>query len=151
MTFPTTEEHVLQRESILIVFLDPDGDDQMQASSPSTHGDDSDSMFPIGDESLNAPPTLQDDITGDLSPPHSQDLPQVDGDEAMDLSGDHIGAMGTDSQGRGLQIDPAQGLEQSSAPGASWNNPKAREEFQRAWNSVVDKKFNLSGQLRSLC
>lgn len=34
-------------------------------------------------------------------------------------------------------------------PGASWNNKKARDEWQRAWNQLEHKSFSLSELLHS--
>ena len=86
-----------------------------------------------------------------LSPPHSQEL-----HDAMDTAEGNGPAM----NGADQLLDAAQGMDQSNGwepksefaksaemvhePGSCWNNKKAREEWQKAWNQIEDKSFSLS-------
>ena len=132
---------------------DPEGDSQMN-ESPSSHGDDSDAMFPAandapGASSLNQHATPYDQQTAELSPPYSQDLPEANGDEAMDITWSELGPVWGASQnttdGNGRKSDFARSAETATAfqPGASWDNPKARDEWKRQWSGILDKKFSL--------
>lgn len=67
-----------------------------------------------------------------------------------------------DMNGADQLMDAAQGVGQSTGngwepksefaksaemvhePGSCWNNKKAREEWQKAWNQIEDKNFSLS-------
>ena len=86
-----------------------------------------------------------------LSPPHSQEL-----HDTMDTAeGNGQGMNGADQL-----LEAAQGIDQSNGwepksefaksaemvhePGSCWNNKKAREEWQKAWNQIEDKSFSLS-------
>ena len=70
------------------------------------------------------------------SPPPSQSIPsQNDGStEAMDL----IQGNPTRKSANGRDTG------EKYYPGASWNNKKARDEWQRAWSQIEYKNFSLS-------
>ena len=132
--------------------LDPEDSHMLESSS----GSDDEAMFP---SELDGPTsTLHDNIgalgtqPSGLSPPPSQDLP-----DAMDTAeGSH------EMNGADQLMDAAQGIDQSNGngwepksdfaksaemthePGSCWNNKKAREEWQKAWNQIEDKNFSLS-------
>lgn len=141
---------------------DVDGDSQMRSSS--SDEDEADALFP----SANDPPDAQNQprasvSMSELSPPASQDLP--DDPEWTSFPADDMDV--TDNHrapgGGGLQkhVNPAEVFESSgqvqsplkddyeirgdaeNAPGFAWMNKKAREEYQRALEQVVDKGFNL--------
>ena len=88
-----------------------------------------------------------------LSPPQSQNVFE----DAMDTTEGNPKMNGADQL-----MEAAQGIDQSNGndwepksefaksaelvvePGSSWNNKKAREEYQKAWNQIEDKGFTLS-------
>ena len=115
--------------------------------SSSSSDSESEAMFP----SANDPTTPQNNGVftqlrqTELSPPSSQDAPHQNGvlEDVMDV---------TDVQGFGEAGDSLQpttgrahgeGQEAEKAPGFAWSNPRAREEFSRAMDSVMEKDFNL--------
>ena len=131
---------------------DPEDSQMLESSSES----DDEAMFP---SELDAPiSTLHDNLgpleiqPPGLSPPQSQDLHdtmdtaegthEMNGvDQLMDA------AQGTDqSNGNGWEpkSEFAKSAEMAHEPGSCWNNKKAREEWQKAWNQVEDKNFSLS-------
>lgn len=129
---------------------DPEGDSHMSPATESSQGEDSDAMFPAAND---APSTLHttsnEQATGELSPPNSQDHPDTNGDEAMDLNGGES-AWNMPSQsshtgnGVGGKGESSMGGDTDYVPGQSWDNPKAREDAQRQWNGLLDKNFSLS-------
>ena len=130
-----------------IAQADFDGDSQMRSSSSS---DDSDAMFPAANE----PPTTQTNSVftqlrqADLSPPSSQDPPDLAGaasvEDAMDITEGVDLAGGNDRGQAALTGEPMEHeRELEKEPGYAWKNVKAREEYQRAMDSVVDKHFSL--------
>lgn len=119
-------------------------------SSSSSDADDTETMFPTA----NDPPTPQNNPmlvpfqTSELSPPTSQDPPDQNGvslpsEDPMDLSGgqDSLNRNGIDEDvvARGVGLTE----EEIRQPGWVWNNKKARDEYARAMDQVVDKSFNL--------
>lgn len=106
-------------------------------------------MFPAANDPV-ATPSQFDEIlntangpVSDLSPPASQDPPRPNGalaqeSEAMDTgNGEH-------GKKENLKSDFAKSATSTHEPGGSWNNRKAKDEWQRAWNSLEDKNFSLS-------
>ena len=79
---------------------------------------------------------------GELSPPRSQDSEEpelhttnmaneeANGHPMMDYRDERIAGGSGDGQA------PAK-------PGSGWNNKRAQEEYQRAWDTVLDKDFSL--------
>ena len=131
---------------------DPEDSHMLESSSES----DDEAMFP---SEFDAPTlTLQYDPgplgiqPPGLSPPQSQDLHdtmdtaegthEMNGvDQLMDA------AQGTDQSndnGWEPKSEFAKSAEMAHEPGSCWNNKKAREEWQKAWNQVEDKNFSLS-------
>ena len=135
----------------------------MHSSSSSDAADDSDAMFP---SELDPPghtpqnnlhPTASSLPRAGHTPPQSQDL-----DYDMDMRASHD--MTPDEDGMTIKTVPYTGYIQKASPGefapgeksdfaksaemaepgASWNNRKAREEYQRATMQIEDKNFNLS-------
>lgn len=141
---------------------DVDGDSQMRSSS--SDEDEADALFP----SANDPTDAQNqprasNFVSELSPPASQDPPddpEWTGFQAddMDVTDSH-GAPGSDGLQRHVntaEVFGSSSQAQSSlkddyeirgdaenAPGFAWTNKKAREEYQRALEQVVDRGFNL--------
>lgn len=109
---------------------DLDGDSEMLSSSGSAS--------PVGART----PTF-DKPAAELSPPGSQTASQHESfgvSSSFDkLAGGHAAGNGKPSSVAGAQI--------KEQPGASWNNQRAQEEYNRALESVVDKDFSL----RMLC
>ncbi|MDI1490638.1 MAG: hypothetical protein OHK93_001842 [Ramalina farinacea] len=68
------------------------------------------------------------------SPPASQtQASQNDGlEELMDAAEEEGASVAQERMGRDTFV-----------PGASWNNKKARDEWQRAWNQLEHKSFSL--------
>ena len=135
----------------------------MLSSSSSDAADDSDAMFPSElDPPGHAPqnnlhPTASSLPRARHTPPQSQDL-----DDAMDMGASP--GMTTDEDGMKIKTVPYTGYMRKASPGkfapgeksdfaksaemaepgATWNNRKAREEYQRANMQIEDKDFNLS-------
>lgn len=141
---------------------DHDGDSQMRASSSD---EDSDTMFPTANEPAPAgpDPALSEPLA---SPPTSQDPPdpigvssQADVMDFTESANANIGGNGFDHPGSGT-AGSAGGIQKPQAkmggfggewemakekePGYAWTNKKARDEYHRAMEQVVDKSFNLS-------
>ena len=117
----------------------------------SSEEDEIDSMFP----SATDPPTPQNDPNlshfsiSELSPPTSQDPQGEDGralqDDFMDLT--QAQDPMNSSSAREPMITSSRSsrtlVEAEEEPGYAWNNKKAREEYQRAEELLVDKNFSL--------
>lgn len=147
-----------------ISLADPDGDSQMHLSSSSDAGDSD--MFPTAnDPPVAASQTVFDGpalnpMTSELSPPHSQETPQPNGNLNQDLAMNAIGSQDIVAE-HGVRLpsfaalqeqksDFAKSTETTHEPGAAWNNKKSREEWQRAYNTLEDKPFSLSNDTLSL-
>ncbi|RAL12486.1 uncharacterized protein BO97DRAFT_405434 [Aspergillus homomorphus CBS 101889] len=117
--------------------LDRDGDSQM-ASSPESSVMASDESNPGTRTPTNTVPTHVPQFDGsELSPPGSQTQ-----GIAFDGPGKSHGPGGQMGSPLAAQTYLVQG-EQQSAPGASWMNKRAEEEFQRAMEFVTDLDFSL--------
>lgn len=123
--------------------------------SSSDEDDDDEAMFPSELEPPGS--TLHDNLTpletqhSGLSPPQSQEL-----HDAMDTA-----EASHDRNGADQLMDAAQGIDQSNGsgwepksdfarsaemvhePGSCWNNKKAKDEWQKAWNQIEDRAFSL--------
>ncbi len=116
---------------------------------------DSDAMFPSSDHQLrNGGGALQN--TSDLSPPLSQDAPSHN-DPSTRLDVDSMDTAASQVPGGGRTRDLMtvanilfKGSEKSVEPGHAWKNRKARDDYSRAMDQVLDKSFNLS-RLRKPC
>ncbi|PYI12473.1 hypothetical protein BO78DRAFT_392320 [Aspergillus sclerotiicarbonarius CBS 121057] len=113
---------------------DLDGDSQMASSPESSHAPSEDS-HPGARTPTNKLPSARPPFGGsELSPPGSQP---------------HASTLG----GQGKSFPPGlidsplatqtQQADQQTAPGASWMNKRAEEEYQRAMEYVIDQDFNL--------
>ncbi|KAL9130990.1 MAG: hypothetical protein Q9217_000979 [Psora testacea] len=112
---------------------DTDGDSQMgNASSPST--DNEDAMFPAASTD---PTTERPADPNILSSPLASQEQQNGGGDAMET------AEGDDSGATYARVDHLENAQGQYMPGASWNNQKARDEWQRAWAMLEDKGFSL--------
>ena len=139
-----------------LTHIDPE-DSHMLGSSSSS---DDEAMFPSA-ETEPTSSAFHDSLAAvehqapGLSPPHSQEL-----HDAMDTAeGNGPELNGADQLLDAAQnIDPSNGWEPKSEfaksaemmhePGSCWNNKKAREEWQKAWNQIEDKNFSLSEYFR---
>lgn len=133
--------------------------------SSSSEGDESEALFP----SANDPPQAQNQsqtivFSSELSPPTSQEPPEETGwngfrDGDMDFSESHgtlndknlqkhvshsdLPVSNTQSKSQATEdYENSEDIEQE--PGYTWKNPKAREDYSRAMEQVVDKDFSLS-------
>ncbi|KAG8533312.1 uncharacterized protein KY384_002095 [Bacidia gigantensis] len=113
-----------------------DGDSQMgELNSPST--DSEEAMFPAANTSVESsasfiPPNINDIL---FSPPPSQN--QTNQGNEVD------GAVQMEDLGTTKKSDFGKEPQDTFVLGASWNNKKARDEWQRAWNLLEDRQFNL--------
>lgn len=150
------------KPSVVTLEIDADGDSQMRSSS--SDEDEADALFPAA----NDPPDAQDQprastFVSELSPPASQDPPddpewtgfQADDMDVTDSHGAPSGD-GLQSHLNTAEVFGSSGQVQSplkddyeitgdaeNAPGYAWTNKKAKEEYQRALEQVVDRSFNL--------
>ena len=116
---------------------DPEGDSQMgDVTSPST--DSEDAMFPAANTEIgsgNQPLPSNTGVTLSSPPPSQNVSSSMDGAaEAMELNA-------------GETTKTPASCKRNSAkyyPGETWNNKKARDEWQRAWSMLEDKSFSLS-------
>lgn len=127
----------------------------MSPLTETSQGEESDTMFPAANDAP-AVGNLDDQTrhmqaVGELSPPYSQDQGDADEDEAMDLTGGEP-ALDASSQnmhaGSGnvsvTRSEFARSAEAKHEPGASWDNQKARDEYEKHWHGLLDKNFSLS-------
>lgn len=127
---------------------------RMRSSSSSDEAD-SEAMFPAElDPPGSASQPHQDPLNSQPSgftPPQSQDL-----SEAMDTGvnqepvplGQDLGRSGIQVAGNSGWVPQSDFAKSAVEPvreaGASWNNKKARDEYQRAQIQIEDKNFSLS-------
>lgn len=135
--------------------------------SSSSDEDESDALFPTANDptiTLNQPPATT--FTSELSPPTSQDPPDQNGyegyhDDNMDLEPPQalrdteaqeqghqsdffgVGPSGSNIAQHAQADDYGRSGEEQQEPGYAWNSKKARDEYQKAMESVVDRNFNL--------
>jgi hypothetical protein len=125
-------------------------DADMNNSSPTSSFDAEDEadLFPDSTTATSNPLVQNDHLNaaapGELSPPRSQGSEEpeaapigmlnedTNGHPSMDYREEKMAGTNGDSRGQ----DPAK-------PGSGWNNKRAQEEFQRAWDTVLDKDFSL--------
>ncbi|PWY95036.1 hypothetical protein BO94DRAFT_581381 [Aspergillus sclerotioniger CBS 115572] len=116
---------------------DLDGDSQMASSPESSHALSEDShpgtrtRTPTNKLSNTRPPFGG----SELSPPGSQTQTNTVGGQ-----GTSFGPSGPIDSPLATQTQQA---DQQTAPGASWMNKRAEEEYQRAMEYVIDQDFNL--------
>lgn len=136
--------------------------------SSSSDGDESEPLFPSANDPTNAHNQPQaTTFIPELSPPTSQDHPDENGwsglqDDDMDITENY----GSPADGKlpkhvnpgdlSLNVAPSQPPakedyetreDAENEPGYAWKNPKAKEEYSRAMEQVVDKDFSL----RTIC
>ena len=148
---------VTKLEEKLTLSKDPEGDNDMSPTTESSNEEEeADNMFPAANDNTTAPNTQatladQHPASGELSPPLSQDPPDLNEDEAMDLGDgntawettNNIQSYKIDGNGDGATQDRTVNTGNSYKPGG-WDTPKAREEYQRHWHGLLDKNFSLS-------
>ncbi|KAI9711619.1 MAG: hypothetical protein M1812_007142 [Candelaria pacifica] len=147
-------------------------DDSQMHSSPSDDGDDTELMFPSATDPSTPPRTTQTQNflpTAELSPPASQD-PREDLEMGNSMDTTVIGtnmseerlaryitdklAPSTNGSDLLLTHDNAHAAEnryseqgkksdEENQPGYAWKNKRAQEEFSRAMEQVVDKKWSM--------
>ena len=117
--------------------------------SSSSEENDSDAMFPNEQQQTRSLPSSGLYQGSELSPPHSQDPPGSDAigfgnDDAMDLTTG--AAQGTSAFADQFAIANlvSNGDAQKNEPGWAWKNKKARDEYSRALDMLIDKNFSLS-------
>ncbi|GCB26564.1 hypothetical protein AAWM_09449 [Aspergillus awamori] len=123
---------------------DPDGDSQMASSPESSHGLSEDShpgtRTPTNKLTNPRPPPFGG---SELSPPGSQtQTATLNSQGQMSFNPSLIDSPLATQTTQQIQQQQQQG-EQMDAPGASWMNKRAEEEYQRALEYVVDQEFNL--------
>lgn len=132
-----------------------DGDSQMQ-SNPFDDGDDTELMFPSANDPPTPPRNSQPQTfqpTAELSPPASQD-PREDLEmgESMDTRVNRMDGNGTlpsifnpetDISSNNLSGGKARKSDEENQPGYAWMNKRAQEEWARALEHVVDKKWSM--------
>ncbi|KAK2755964.1 hypothetical protein FQN54_005761 [Arachnomyces sp. PD_36] len=99
---------------------DPDGDSEM-LSSP---------------ESGKFPPASE------LSPPGSQGVPNTKRQMSSSEGLGAVSASFTNSR-KGIDQKTSESTEAKNAPGASYMNKRAEEDYQRAMETVIDRDFTL--------
>lgn len=130
----------------------------------SSDEEESDPLFPTANDSTNTlhlPPTTA--FASELSPPTSQDPPDQNGiqdihNDTMDLEPNRTPRdarakevegypSGVHESNSAEQYGPAdehgRSGEEEQEPGYAWNNKKARDEYHKAMEFVVDKNFSL--------
>lgn len=117
----------------------------------SSSDNESDAMFPSADNHSRAPrggPLLD---TSELSPPLSQEAPSQNDIEPMNIGQSQAPAQSPDAADGSRFPDqvPSKGPEKTVEPGYVWKNRKAREEYSRAAEQILDKNFNLSRLYKS--
>ncbi|KAI9696544.1 MAG: hypothetical protein M1836_005563 [Candelina mexicana] len=132
-----------------------DGDSQMH-SSPSDEGDDTELMFPSATNPPTPPRTIQTQAfqpTAELSPPASQD-PREDLEMGNSMDTTVTGTNGSAEllftrennpylANTGRHSDTAKKSDEENQPGYAWKNKRAQEEFSRAMEHVLDKKWSM--------
>ena len=90
-----------------------------------------------------------------LSPPPSQDH-LIDAMDTAEVQPTKMNGVVQLLEARTYGIDQSNGngweprsefaksAEMAADPGSCWNNKKAKEEYQKAWNQIEDKNFSLS-------
>ena len=122
----------------------------------SSSSSDDEAMFPSEFEPPgSAPhgnPAPIDDSASGLSPPQSQEQHDVmdtaEASHATNGADQLLDAAQSTNQSNGSAWEPksefAKSAETVHQPGSCWNNKKAKEEWQKAWNQIEDKNFSLS-------
>ncbi|PGH00478.1 hypothetical protein AJ80_09169 [Polytolypa hystricis UAMH7299] len=151
---------------------DPEGDSEMLSSSPDTSSELSNPQTPTttfhahghghghnnGPSSSSAAPTFP--ASSELSPPGSQDATTttttntntMGAEDGMTMDYTQTTTTGNEgfltsgvlaAEGVGVGVGAALPIALAE-PGASWNNKKAEEEYQRAMEYVVDLDFSIN-------
>lgn len=166
LSWQVCQATMLRSVTRLMSSIDAQGDSHMHSSS--SEDNDSDTMFPNDQQQEQRPPGSNLVHSSELSPPHSQEA--LGSDRVLDLGHNQNDAMDTDvcdvlddslfgdSQ---KELGDAQGSSMSAEqlpvdsyissehtkkaePGWAWKNRKARDEYNRAMENVIDKNFSLS-------
>ena len=129
--------------------ISADGDSQMHSASSDNDSD----MFPTADHPIEGRTLGGSRLaeTANLSPPLSQDTPTQNDhvsqlDEAMDTG---VDPTPPSNSAMSIAHMVSQDAEHKRVPGSAWNNRKAREDYARALEMVVDKGFNLSRSFKT--
>jgi len=116
--------------------VDLDGDSEMLSSS------ESDSV------SATRTPTEARDpyvASSELSPPHSQEPAALQPSVAPSTNSPPLSVSDRPPESKAFGTDfkdqPKHMI--NDQPGASWKNQRAQEEYERAWDQVLDKDFSL--------
>ncbi|KAL8823376.1 MAG: hypothetical protein Q9191_005913 [Dirinaria sp. TL-2023a] len=113
----------------------------------SASSDNDSDMFPTADHPIEGRTLGGSRLaeTANLSPPLSQNTPSQNDqfpqmDEAMDTSG---GPTPPRTSALSMENMASQDTEHKRIPGSTWKNRKAREDYAKAMDTVVDKNFSL--------
>lgn len=102
--------------------------------------------FPSGPNDPRTPraaPGLTDQFpASELSPPGSQGVPNTKQPMARSEGLGSVSAAFVNSR-KGIEQKTTAASDARNAPGASWMNKRAEEEYQRAMEYVVDRDFSL--------
>lgn len=119
-------------------------------SSPNSSFDAEDEadLFPDSNTAISNPPVQNDHLNaaapGELSPPRSQGSEEPEGATTSMMNEDTNGHPLTDYNDEKMAGTNGDSRGQANAkPGSGWNNKRANEEYNRAWDAVMDKDFNL--------
>lgn len=129
-----------QQETLLtqypICTVDPDGDSEMLSSSES--GSISGTRTPTEPRDRYVP-------ASELSPPGSQEAPATQTGVAHSTNSPPMSVFDKPSESKIIETDSTKQSKHmlNDQPGASWKNQRAQEEYERAWDQVLDKDFNL--------
>ena len=89
-----------------------------------------------------SPPPTQDHLIDAMDTAEVQPAKMNGFEQLLDPSAQNV------DPNNGIGWEPrsefAKSAEMAVEPGSCWNNKKAREECQKAWNQIEDKNFSLS-------
>ena len=81
--------------------------------------------------------------TSEISPPGSQGVPNNSKHPTMKSEGVGLVPAAFAASKKATDLKGAEGADAKNAPGASWMNKRAEEEYARAMEYVVDREFSL--------
>lgn len=117
-------------------------------SSPTSSFDAEDEadLFPESNTATSNPLMQNDHLNaaapGELSPPRSQGSEEPEVPATTIMNNETNEHPMTDYREERMPGTNGEG-QASAKPGSGWNNKRAQEEVQRAWETVLDKDFSL--------
>jgi hypothetical protein len=119
--------------------IDPDGDSEMLSSPESGKF----APGPNDPRTPRAPPGLTEQFpASELSPPGSQGVANTKQPITRNEAIGSVSAVFANSR-KAIEQKSTEATEAKNAPGSSWMNKRAEEEYQRAMEYVVDLDFSL--------